>query len=251
MNETNRRLLILSCSQRKRSDETPLPAIERYNGPLFKILRKFVREQPSKAYELDVLILSTKYGLIPDDTLISNYDHRMTHVRAEELRPQILEKLEQKLSGGKYQRLLITMGENYLMALNGYEKLIPDNLQVTISSGSYGRQQVKFYEWLYDNIPPSSRSESAQDNIQLRGVKVNYTPDQVFAIAREALAKSVGNPSNYQAWYVQIDDQRVSPKWLVSQLTKLPVSRFHSQEARRVLAQLGIKSYTLKEFSNE
>lgn len=251
MNETNKRLLILSCSQRKRSDETLLPAIERYNGPLFKILRKFIREQSSKAPNLDVLVLSTKYGLIPANMSISNYDHRMTRTRVEELRPQILEKLGQKLSGGKYQRLLITMGENYLMALNGYKKLIPDNLQVTISSGSYGQQQVKLYKWLYGSLPSLPRSDSTQNNIQLRGIKVNYTPNQVLAAAHEALAKGIGNPSNYQAWYVQIDDQRVSPKWLVCQLTELPVSRFHSQEARRVLAQLGVESHALKEFSNE
>ena len=251
MSEINRQLLILSCSRRKRSDAIYLPAIERYNGPLFKILRKFIREQPSKAHNLDVLVLSTKYGLISANMPISDYDYRMTHTRAEELRPRVLEELRQKLGNGEYLKLLVAMGEDYLIALDGYEKLIPDNLQVTISSGSYGRQQVKLYKWLYDSLPSHSRPDIAQGSVQLRGIEVNYTQDQVFAIARTALTKGVGNPSNYQAWYVQIDDQRVSPKWLVSQLTKLPVSRFHSQEARRVLAQLGIKSYTLKEFSNE
>jgi len=38
------RLLILSCSQRKRPDPSLLPAIERYNGPPFQVLRRYLRE---------------------------------------------------------------------------------------------------------------------------------------------------------------------------------------------------------------
>ena len=60
-----RRLLILSCSQRKRETQEPLPAIERYNGPLFFVLRRFLRECPRQARQLDVYILSAAYGLIP------------------------------------------------------------------------------------------------------------------------------------------------------------------------------------------
>ena len=44
-----RRLLILSCSQRKHETQEPLPAIERYNGPLFFVLRRFLRECPRQA----------------------------------------------------------------------------------------------------------------------------------------------------------------------------------------------------------
>ena len=61
----NRRLLILSCSQRKHTSLDPLPAIERYDGPLFKVLRRFLRESSHQARDLDVFILSAAYGLIP------------------------------------------------------------------------------------------------------------------------------------------------------------------------------------------
>ena len=61
----NRRLLILACSQRKQASCEPLPAIDRYNGPLFLVLRRFMRECPRQARLLDVYILSAAYGLIP------------------------------------------------------------------------------------------------------------------------------------------------------------------------------------------
>jgi len=67
------------------------------------------------------------------------------------------------------------------------------------------------------------------------------TPTQVFDVARQALAEGKGNPGCYQSWYVLIEEQRVSPKWLVSLLTGLPVSDFHSSAARRMLIQLGIE----------
>ena len=52
-------LLIVTCSQRKRSDRELLSALERYDGPFFGILRKAQREGywPDN---LDVLITSAK-----------------------------------------------------------------------------------------------------------------------------------------------------------------------------------------------
>jgi hypothetical protein len=40
-------MLILACSRRKRPDEGLLPAIERYDGPAFRVLRHFLREMPA------------------------------------------------------------------------------------------------------------------------------------------------------------------------------------------------------------
>jgi hypothetical protein len=50
----SRQLLVLSCSQRKLPNPEPLPALERYDGPAFRVLRKFLRESPSKAQILDI-----------------------------------------------------------------------------------------------------------------------------------------------------------------------------------------------------
>lgn len=85
-------MLILACSQRKRPDEELLPAVERYDGPAFRILRRFLRERPSQAP--DVLILSAEHGLIPHDLPIALYDRKMTPARARELRPLVLAKLD-------------------------------------------------------------------------------------------------------------------------------------------------------------
>ena len=84
-----RRLLILSCSQRKHETQELLPAIERYNGPLFFVLRHFLRERPRQARQLDVYILSAVYGLIPGNLPIEWYDRKMDLSRAIELQPYV------------------------------------------------------------------------------------------------------------------------------------------------------------------
>jgi hypothetical protein len=40
-------MLILACSRRKRPDEGLLPAIEPYDGPAFRMVRRFLREMPA------------------------------------------------------------------------------------------------------------------------------------------------------------------------------------------------------------
>ena len=55
-------LLILSCSQRKRKDPGFLPAIERYDGVNFRVIKKLGR-QSRLLKNLDILIISAKYGI--------------------------------------------------------------------------------------------------------------------------------------------------------------------------------------------
>jgi len=82
---SDHRLLILSCSQRKRADLVWLPALERYDGPVFRMLRKFLRACPSKEFHPEVFILSAQFGFISANQLIPDYDCQMTPQRASEL----------------------------------------------------------------------------------------------------------------------------------------------------------------------
>lgn len=42
---SGKRLVVLSCSATKRDDTGLLPALERYNGPMYQVLRTFLREK--------------------------------------------------------------------------------------------------------------------------------------------------------------------------------------------------------------
>ena len=237
------RLLILSCSQRKRSTPGLLPALERYNGPAFQVTNKFMRVCPFEARLLDVYILSAKFGLIPAGQPIPNYDRRVTLQRVKELQPRTLPELKQILSGRQYDELFISMGKAYRQVLVGYESLIPANLKVIVSRGAIGRKLAELRNWLHGEPSVTRRNQTKvvqQGKAYLRGIEIALTPQQVMDVARSALAKE-GNIPTYQVWYVQVDGQPVPPKWLVNQLTGLPVNAFHTNEARRVLQQLGIE----------
>jgi hypothetical protein len=194
-----KRLLILACSQRKRPNPGLLPAIERYDGPQFQVLRKFLLEQPVKAQSVDIFVLSANFGLISANQPTPNYDYKMSPQRAQELQPKVTCALEQVLQVNPYSELFISLGQNYWQALVGYERLVPMETQVTVAEGSQGGRQA------------------------------------------EALAEGHTDSTNYQSSFVLVDGQRVAPKWLVSQLTGLPVNSFHTGDARRVLQQLGIE----------
>src|ERR1051326_6464392 len=92
------RLLNLACSRCKLADLGPLPAVERYNGPAFRLYRRFLRSRVARAPELH--ILSAEFGLVPADALIPWYDHRMTSRRARELQPGVAESLGGLLGDG-------------------------------------------------------------------------------------------------------------------------------------------------------
>jgi hypothetical protein len=143
-------MLIMACSQRKRSNVGLLSAIERYDGPTFRLLRRFLREQPSE--RLDTYVLSAEFGLIPSDQLIPNYDRRMTLPRAQELHPGVIAELRHILSNQSYRNICICMGREYLRVLDGYDTLISSEISIKIVGGSPGEKLAELHNWLYGKL---------------------------------------------------------------------------------------------------
>lgn len=242
---TARRLLVLSCTQRKRPDPGLLPAIDRYDGPFFRVLRRYQRGVGRVEYEgkslPDVYVLSAEHGLISSEQPIANYERRMTMQRADELRPRVLADLSTILDANTDRReLFICMGRDYLFALEGWKAQHPSGLVVIQAEGSIGGRQAQLHDWLY-GAPPSKPTAASTGKAIIRGVEVQMTAEEVFAVMHQALNSDGMNAVGFHKWYVQLDDQRVAPKWLVSQLTGLPVSAFATDDARRFLACLGVE----------
>lgn len=82
MNKSQRhRLLILACSATKRSQPGWIPAIDRYDGPLWQTLRAI---DPDRG-DTKVAVLSARYGFIDSRSPIENYDTRLTTALAERM----------------------------------------------------------------------------------------------------------------------------------------------------------------------
>lgn len=145
------RLLILACSQRKNSAAGVLPAIDRYDGPAFRVLRKFLRDAPADAPA--VLILSAKYGLIDSATRIPDYDCRISAKRAECLRPAVLKTLGLLLRSGGWRSIGVCVGREYRTALDGVESLLPEDARVEVIGGGQGRRLTILWRWLRQDTP--------------------------------------------------------------------------------------------------
>ena len=146
MNCETRYLLIVACSQRKRSDPYLLPAIERYDGGNFRVLRKAMQEG-YWLQNIDVLVLSAKYGLIDASTFIADYDQRMNRERARELKTQTIQILQSYATRGRYREVYVELGQNYYFAVDGLSNLFQDSL-IIYAEGRVGERQAQLKNWI-------------------------------------------------------------------------------------------------------
>ena len=110
----DRQLLVLGCSQTKRDAPGLLPAIDRYDGSSYRVLRSYLRQSEWPA-SLSVAILSAKYGLVGGFTGIEDYDERMTPLRASEWAPECLVTLNAWATD--HSSIHFSLGKDYLPAV--------------------------------------------------------------------------------------------------------------------------------------
>lgn len=247
-----RRLLLLSCSQRKRRTRGLLPAINRYDGPAFRVLRRYLGEPPT--VQPEVIILSAKWGLISGDTLLPHYDQQMTEQRATKLRPLIIKQLHKILEAQSYKEMFIVMSRSYFQVLTDQELSKIASLTIYIPQGRQGQKISALYDWLHGSPPPvrkvpQNSSKNKHKKLRLRGIEIRCTKKKALQLARQALLLNPRTATRTYSWHVKLGKKRVSPKWLVSLLTGLPLSAFVTDEARRVLAQLGIEVHRASNLS--
>ena len=111
----SKQLLILGCSQTKRDSRGLLPALDRYDGPQYRVLRKFLRESQWPT-NLSVAILSAKHGLFGSLKSIEHYDQRMSvasaHAHAQNC-SRILNKWAES-----HDTVYLSLGRDYLPAVS-------------------------------------------------------------------------------------------------------------------------------------
>jgi len=142
--------LIISCSKTKNNllknnDNAKLPAFRGYDGKIFLTLRKAFRE--GLGHNVDILIISAKYGLLRATDEISYYEERMTKQKAGELRDDVLKKLSRYLTVHDYRRIFIMMGRDYLGAINGLSSLTDIPIDI-IKMEKIGKAQQKLRDLL-------------------------------------------------------------------------------------------------------
>jgi hypothetical protein len=144
---TGLRVLIIACTDTKRPAPGPVPALQLYDGPTFRVLRN------SPAPDI-TLILSAEHGLIDANTLIRPYNTRMDRATAARLstdptalsaaRTTILQAIE----GRAIADCHCVGGKNYACVIREYSRcgLLP--LNVTHDARGIGYKLGSLKRWL-------------------------------------------------------------------------------------------------------
>lgn len=139
-------LLILACSQRKVDCQNLLPAIERYDGGSYRVIKKAKRELKNLD-NIKILILSAKYGLIETVTPIANYEQRINRERAKELNHEVLQALRKYAIADDYLEIYIDLALDYSLAIEGVQSLFPRS-RFVFAKGRIGERLRQLKLWL-------------------------------------------------------------------------------------------------------
>ncbi len=233
-------LVILGCSQRKRRTSRLVPAIDRYDGPVFRVLRKHAREAPESS--ADACILSGRFGLIPGTFPIPRYDRRVAHANHTALRKRVEKQLKRTLDDIQPERLFVSVGCQYWPLLEEplAREVAPERL--VVATGGIGGRASQLAHWLRSGQSESDDTSLERTNGEatLLRTTLRLSRAEVLQKAREALLSLPPAARRFETWYVTVDQDRVAPKWLAGLLFDKPVSRFRTADARRVLSLLGV-----------
>lgn len=109
------KLMLISCSSSKNSNDGEMRAIERYEGTIYKIIKK-ARNEGYWSQSIHIFIVSAKYGLISEQSLIEPYDQKMTKERAIELESKVSLALDLVLKETDYEEIFVNMGKTYMLS---------------------------------------------------------------------------------------------------------------------------------------
>jgi len=141
-------LLLLSCSESKRLHPVePVPAIERYTGVFFTVLKKWQREHPGVSGPV-LLIISARFGLLTSDTRIPYYEQRMNPARCATLATKVQSELQKRLMVKQYKRIFVNVGLDYRRVLDGFNGLSG----ATWATGPIGVRAGQLKAWLNEEV---------------------------------------------------------------------------------------------------
>jgi hypothetical protein len=155
-----RKLLIVSCSKSKCPAPGNMEAFDRYTGDMYKTMKKAGVPKEN----VDLAIMSAKYGLIRRDTQIPNYDTKMTTEIAKNILQDSnqVNRIRNTIKG--YDEVVVEGGKHYKSVIKGAAGDAPNltdfkiDYEKNLSTGERsnygsGRQKQSVGNFLRSNTP--------------------------------------------------------------------------------------------------
>jgi hypothetical protein len=149
MNTKSRILVVVSCGKSK-ADELknyPMRAEEAYRGPIFQVINKAKREN-KWGENIELGIVSAKYGFLRGKEYINDYDLRMTPTLAKKHNPHVLEKINLWHKSDPFSLIYVLMGKDYLMTVKGLKELLSPARVIIENMGGLGIGQKKLVQFI-------------------------------------------------------------------------------------------------------
>jgi len=136
-----RKLLIVSSSSRiLTKPREPIPATKRFDGIFIRSIRNYI----DKLKNVDILILSPAYGLIPPEKkipyheLIGGESWHKAHFSEDEIntsKKTNLSIIKKLLSKQKYDEIYINVGKTMFQLMEDFEQIVPKTTKITYAQG--------------------------------------------------------------------------------------------------------------------
>lgn len=165
------RLIVLGCSATKRDTAAKLPAVDLYDGPMYRVLRTFLRKHLWPK-DLSVAILSAEHGLMGGLTPIETYDKRMTPERAKSLKLGVRETLGAWKD--KHSQVQLVLGKDYLEAIQPAACDLWKH-KVHLADGPIGMKLQYFHNVLHEKATKAPKA--TDDSPRAEGRPAYFLPD--------------------------------------------------------------------------
>lgn len=144
-----KKLLILGPSYRRKVDEKPLPAFERYDGIFFRVAKKHL----PNVENVDVLVMTDDLILVELSTPIPYQPPKGREWKELNLPNELIKKakeknqeiLNKKLKDNVYSEVFIAMGKQFAKAL---PDLTQYNVKVIFPAGGPGPKAQALKRWM-------------------------------------------------------------------------------------------------------
>lgn len=145
-----RRLLILGPSFRRRRDEAPLSALERFDGLFYRVARKYL----SSVKDVDVVVMTDDLTLVDGNSPLAFREPKGSEWGKQKIDKETFEKakavnekfLEKKFKNEKYSEVYLAMGRQYAAALPDLAKY---GVKVVFpTSGGPGPKAQALKKWI-------------------------------------------------------------------------------------------------------
>lgn len=149
------RLLILGSATSKITNDphAKVLAYELYKGPRYGCLKNWYKEASDDAAKnMDVWILSGKYGLISLWEEIYSYNAAMTPANAERLEPILRQQVQDLLAPGNYDEIYVSMSLRYKRTIIHLLREYLPNARIVVPDNWDGFGLSELKAWLFKEL---------------------------------------------------------------------------------------------------